>query len=143
MKVNDTHHTYPTSTSLAINLDFFDNLEKHPKTFPKASPKGFWDAGHFFVSSRTPPKVRSVRRGPIRCLASRARPSYTRDAPGAPDTTKCEARSGGPDASAAHDKFVPLSRQITPLPGSITRPGVEATAAATSVAWYASVYDNL
>jgi hypothetical protein len=37
----------------------------------------------------------------------RARPRYTRDAPGAPDTTKSEATRHGTDASATHKNSTP------------------------------------
>jgi hypothetical protein len=75
------------------------NLRASPAASPKAVPKGIWGAPDKKSFQPRATKVLSVRRGPIRCSAPRACPRYTGDASGTPDTTKCEARRRGPDAS--------------------------------------------
>jgi hypothetical protein len=71
-----------------------------------ASPKRFGARRTKNHSQPHAPNALFVRRGPIRCLAPRARPRYTGDALGTPDTTKCEAWSGGTDASEIHERSI-------------------------------------
>ncbi|XP_051229939.1 uncharacterized protein [Lolium perenne] len=74
---------------------------------PVVSPKPIWGAPDKKTLPAASPKLIFVRRALIRCPAPRARPRPTGDAPGTLDTTKSEAKRGGPDASAARKPKTP------------------------------------
>jgi hypothetical protein len=103
------------------NLSIFFNKGKTPITplqqrsvlraSPVASPKPFfkaiWGASYKRRFQPRPLNPFFVRRGPIRCPASRAHPLLTGDAPGTADTTKSEAKRRGTDASVARKPKTP------------------------------------
>jgi hypothetical protein len=107
---------------LQSQLLLFSTLLEHGSLehLQPRSPKEFGARRIKKRSQPRAPKALSVRRGPTRCPVARARPRYTGDPPGTPDTTICYTKRRGLDASATHKRT--LNRRL-PSDGAVAGKG--------------------